>query len=529
MKLARVMPGLVAALAAALSAGAIQTASAASAGGSGGSGTVPTLRVGTTFPESTLDITKNTGAYVIDDLALDTLVNLGAQAQVEPGLATSVTQPNPLTYLYHLRHGVKFWDGDPLTATDVAYSLNYYRSWTSHIAYEFPAVKSIVADGAYTVVVSLPGPDPAWQYTPGLAGLGIFEAKFAQAHMSTFGQPGTLIMGSGPWEIDSLDPTSGAELSANPDWWGGTVRIQHISVKFFSSETSLALAFRAGEVDLDPNITDAQSFAATAGAKLLNAPSCQDGFFTMNTQTAPWSDIHVRRAVAYALDRANIITAAGGYASPLYTFIPPAALRTVGSQSQVDHLLSTINLYSYNLAKAKQEMAESAYPHRVKTTFWVPSGGTAVNVAQVIDAELQKIGIDAQLKVVTEAQQESNGTGPASDRSTYFWEGGCINPDVSGYDFYLGSWDLKQGQWNVANWAPPEVDKLLTTGSTTSNQGQRFTMFSQVVQQMSIDVPYVPLYLHDFSIAVSKNFRVPGYNYWYFLDDNYGLDIEPAS
>ena len=485
--------------------------------------------MGTYFSQSTLDITKNTGAYLIDDLALDTLVNLNARAQVEPGLATLVTQAGPVTYVYHLRHGVKFWDGDPLTATDVAYSLNYYRSGTSHIAYEFPAVKSIVADGPYTVVVTLPAPDPAWAYTPGLAGLGIFEAKFAQDHRTTFGQPGTLIMGSGPWEIDSLDPTTGAELSANPAWWGGKVQIQHITVKFFSDETSLALAFRAGEIDLDPNIGDAQSFAATSGAKLLNAPGCGDGFFTMNTQTAPWDDIHVRQAVAYALNRSDIIAAAGGYATPLYTFIPPAALQTVGSESQVEHLLSSINLYPYSLAKAKKEMAESAYPHGVKTTFWVPNGGTAVNIAEVIAAELQKIGIDAQLKVVSDAEQETNGTGPAAERATYFWEGGCIDPDVTGYDFYLGSGNLKQGEWNEANWAPPEVDKLLMTGSTTSNKPQRFAAFSGIVRLMAADVPYVPLYLHDFSIALAPGFKMPGYNYWQFLDDNYGLDIQRAS
>jgi peptide/nickel transport system substrate-binding protein len=63
--------------------------------------------------------------------------------------------------------------------------------------------------------------------------------KFFEAHKSTFGNPGTLIMGTGPWELDSFDPTSGAELAANPSWWGGKVPIQHISVKIFSNETSL--------------------------------------------------------------------------------------------------------------------------------------------------------------------------------------------------------------------------------------------------------------------------------------------------
>ena len=80
---------------------------------------------------------------------------------------------------------------------------------------------------------------------PGSYNAEIFEAKFAEDHKGTFGKPGTLVMGTGPWIVDSLDPTTGAEFSANPHWWGGKVPIQHISYKIFATETSLASAMRA--------------------------------------------------------------------------------------------------------------------------------------------------------------------------------------------------------------------------------------------------------------------------------------------
>jgi peptide/nickel transport system substrate-binding protein len=488
---------------------------------------IPLLTIGDFQPLTTLDMTKNYGGYIVDDIALDTLLNLGPRAQLEPNLATSVTQPNPVTYVYHLRHGVKFWDGDPLTSADVVYTYNYLRSTGSQIAYVFPPVKSITADGPYTVVVTLPGPDPSWKYTPALEYTGIFEAKFAEEHKSTFGKPGTLIMGSGPWEVDSLDPTTGAELSANPHWWGGKVRIQRISVKLYSNETSLGLAFRAGEVDLDPLIDNPKTFAATSGAKLLVSPSCGDAFVTLNTQIPPWNDVHVRRAVAYALNRTDIIDAAGGYSTPLYTFIAPANLETVASASQVSKLLKTINLYPYSVAKAKQEMAQSAYPHGVSTTIQAWTGG-AVNQAQVIAAELAQIGINAKIKLVTLSQQEVEATGPANQRPTTVWEGGCTTPDASGYDFYLGSANTKPGQWNEADWAPASVDRSLTVGTSTYNSAARFAAFSNVLGQMASDVPYVPLYLTDFTIALSSKFSDPGFNYWFFGDDNYLLGIKAA-
>jgi peptide/nickel transport system substrate-binding protein len=516
---------LLAAVASGCASGSQGTTSANTAAAGG---VIPLLRVGTTFSEATLDVTKNTGASIIDNLSLETLLTLGPNAQLEPSLATSVTQPNPVTYVYHLRHGVKFWNGDPLTATDVAYSLNYVRAPGSQAAYVFPPVKSITADGPYTVVVTLPGPDPAWKYTPALTFTGIFEAKFAEEHKNTFGKPGTLIMGSGPWEVDSLDPTSGAELSANPHWWGGKVPIKNISVKVYSSETSLALAFRAGEVDLAPEIVDARSFASTSGVTLLSTPSCQDGFLTMNTQTPPWNNIDVRRAVAYALNRSDIIAAEGGYATPLYTFIPPAALETVASKAQVGQLLDSVNLYPYNLAKAKQEMAQSPYPHGVSATLQVYEFDNLTNVAQVEAAELAKIGINVSIKAVTLASAEATGTGPAGKRPTSAWSGGCIDPDVSGYDFYLGSSNTQAGEWNEADWAPPAVDSMLTQGTTNDNPAVRFQAFSGIVKQMAADVPYVPLYLHEVSIALSSKFTDPGYNYWYFLDNDYALGIKAA-
>src|SRR5262249_48199511 len=151
---------------------------------------------------------------------------------VKPWLAQSVTNPGRALYIYHLRHGVKFWDGNELTAADVANALNYYRYPGSQIAYIYQTVKSVTAVNRYTVAVTLKHPDPSWRFLVCEAPAGIFEQRFQQQHRSTFGQPGTLVMGTGPWKIDNLDPTSGADLSANTHWWGGAVPIRHISIKF---------------------------------------------------------------------------------------------------------------------------------------------------------------------------------------------------------------------------------------------------------------------------------------------------------
>jgi peptide/nickel transport system substrate-binding protein len=504
------------------------TATGPSDAASGASGaTIPLLRAGLAFNLSTLDETKNISANNIDGLALETLVKFGPQGQVEPDLATSWEQSSPVTYVYHLRHGVRFWDGSPLTAADVAYSLNYDRGAGSDVAFAFTGVKSITATDTYTVTVTLAQPEANWKYVPAEENAYIFEKQFQQAHKATFGHPGTLVMGSGPWVINSLDPTKGAQVTANPHWWGGTVPIQRIAFTFYSSETSEALAFRSGEIDLDPQVNSPKSFAATSGATLLTTQGCDIGFFGMNVTEPGWDDVHVRRAVAYALDRTDIIAANGGYAAPIYTLTPPRLLSGVASQAQISALLRSLPRYQYNLAKAKQEMAQSAYPDGFTATIETPNFGTIPDITQVVAAELAKIGIKLQLKEMQVTAWQSVENGPAAGRSTAYTTGGCFQPDPSTYSDFLGSKNTQPGNWNFSDYVPATVDTLLAQGAATSNSAQRFAVYSRLFKQLQEDVPYVGLFVSDTTAALSGKFAWKDFNPWYW-DGAYALSIGPA-
>jgi peptide/nickel transport system substrate-binding protein len=528
------LPAAIAAIAAvtlAVGLGACSSAAQAPNSTASSSSTIPQLTIGTNFTMSSLDPTKGGYASLAYELSLETLLKFGPNTTLEPNLATSWAQTSPVTYTYHLRPGVTFWDGTELTAVDVVYAWNYYRSPGSLQALGFASVKSVSAVGRYTVVVTLAHPDASWQYTPAQSA-GIFEMKFAESHKGTFGNPGTLIMGTGPWRVDSFDPTRGAELSANPHWWGGTVPIKRITLKLFADETSLALAMRAGEVDLDPYILDTKSFASTSGVRLLSSPSCALGVFGMNTKAGPWSDVHVRRAAAYALNRPDIIAAAAGSNSPIYTYIPAQALREIASPSQVGQLLASVNLYQYSLAKARQELAQSAYPHGFSTTLYEYNYGSSVNISETIAAELQKIGINAHVKVAsTLTAWQAVMTGPVAGRQTAFSTGWCGGPDLSSYGFSLGSWNAQPGQWNTADYAPPAVDSLLNAGIGISDPARRFAVYSQLVRRLQSDLPYIGLYLEDTSIALSGKFTVPGFaqHYWQFSSNAYALDVKPAA
>ena len=166
---------------AALAAAAVLAASLTACSGTpagtaaGGGGTVPLLRVGLPLNVTDLDETKTIGAGNVTNMALETLEKFGPQGQLEPDLATSFTQASPVTYVYHLRHDARFWDGQPVTATDVAYSLNYNRAAGSQVSFAFAGVKSIVATDKDTVTVTLAQPEASWQYVPAELNSYIFE------------------------------------------------------------------------------------------------------------------------------------------------------------------------------------------------------------------------------------------------------------------------------------------------------------------------------------------------------------------
>jgi peptide/nickel transport system substrate-binding protein len=489
---------------------AASTTPSAQATGPGTNAVIQQLTIGDDAALPTLNPAKTAdtvGAYG----ALESLVGFSSTGQIVPSLAASVTQPNPSTYVYHLRHGVTFWDGDPVTSADVVNALNYERAPSSEITSHFTGVKSITADGPYTVTVTLDEPNAIWESQLAESGV-IFEKKFQQEHPSTMGQPGVLIQGTGPLVIDSFDPTTGLQLSANPHWWGGQVRVKHVTVKLFANETSEALAFRSGEIDAAHDVLNPKSFVSTSGANLVSTPAFSEGYFGMNAQIAPWNNIHVRRAVAYALNRSDIIAALGNKAEPVTTLIPPNQLSILGSQAQVNSMVNSLPGYPYSIAKAKAELAQSPYPHGFTATAITINFGAYTPINEAIAADLAKVGITLKLKLVSFNQYISDLTGPRTLGGTYLTFN-VISPDPSSFPAaMLGTANLAEGGWNYANYNPAAMNALLAAGTTTLDNGKRLAIYTQMLKLLATDEPYVPLFIQDYNIALSSKYTLPGYN-----------------
>src|SRR5215472_3309407 len=125
---------------------ALVACSTSSPGKSASGGTIPKFTVGLDPAVTTLNFDKSNVGYALGGLVMEPLLIAEKSGKLEPWLAQSWKQVSPTTYIYNIRHGVRFSDGNVLTATDVAFSLNFYRRPGSLDAYNFPTtLKSITA------------------------------------------------------------------------------------------------------------------------------------------------------------------------------------------------------------------------------------------------------------------------------------------------------------------------------------------------------------------------------------------------
>jgi peptide/nickel transport system substrate-binding protein len=481
---------------------------------------------------STLDPSQQGCAVAaIDTFTLDMLENIAPNGRLTPGLATSVAHPNAFVYIYHLRKGVTFSDGSALTAADVANAVNWAR-YPGHLTTGwYSSVREAKATNPLTVQFTLKRPDASFRYSMaiGNAGARVFEARQQQANKTSFGQPNFAPIGTGPYRLVRYDPTTGAQLAANPHYWGGTPPAKRLDVKFFKDEQSLALAFRAGDVDI-AFPSDPTSFSATANVKVVNKPGCQPVFLAFKTNVAPFTDVHVRRAVAYAINRADIARAIGPQATPALTVIASSSLRSIASQAQIDALNKSLPYTQFSLAKAKQEMAKSKYPNGTSTYLAPnPFASFGARVTQVIAADLAKINIKLQVRSQTVAEwvadllqgDASKNPPPALE---YF---ACQDPDPAlNSRFFAYSYGGKK-TFDPPNYVNSQADSWIDLANKVASPAKRFAAYSQMLKIYASELPVVALVSLGPSLAVSSRFTFPAFSGYTSPDTPWIMGMKP--
>jgi peptide/nickel transport system substrate-binding protein len=470
------------------------------------------------------------GTATVVSLAMEPLVRYDLLGRLQPDLASSFSVPNPTTYIYNIRQGVKFADGHPLTTADVVYSLEQSASTKggSQIAAFFSDVKSIRATGPATVTIKLLKPDPFFRYALAVTYIG--EKAYWSAHLKTLGTPAGLNMGTGPYRFTSFLPGQSVTLTRNPHYWGPAGPAQKVVIDFIKDPATLLLAVRSGQVDGTFNIPQQQinQYKSIPGVKVGTAPELRTAYISLDTESPPWNNIHVRRAVAYAVDKVGLVKAVlDGYGQPAPAMPPPQQWGGLLAQSQVLAFYKTLPSYSFSIAKAKAELKQSPYPHGFTATVPFPDsepqlGQMALSLAQ----NLKQIGVTLNVKQITSAAWFNIlfGHPKPLGMQVISWVPDYPDPADAAALIYPSSAATKNA-FNTANYKKPQMDALLATQNNSVSPSVRAKAIEAVLRLGATDLPYIPVWYDDIGMAINSKYTYAGFGTW-FLYSPWVLNIK---
>ena len=357
--------------------------------------------------DTTVTISQGVDAVTLDPLKVtitpsdnvqvqmfDTLLRRDAAGQLRPRLALSYKRVAPTVWEFKLRKDVKFWNGDPLTSADVAFTIDKIKD-PAEKSQQTPRVKTIdhvETPDATTVrfVTSRPT-----ALIPGYPWLTmIVDAKYWKEHGDAYEAEHP--MGSGAYVFKTWRRDDELDLDANPSYWGGKPAVDHIVFKPIPEAASRVAALRTGESDLITNVPpqDEAQITGSASTKLETARSVRVLYVAFNTlKPGPQTNKLVRQALNYALNVPQIISSVlNGRGFPVATPIPPGFFGFDPS----------IRAYGYDPQKAKALLAQAGYPDGkgLDMTLNAPVGryNRDKEIAEAIAGQISAIGVKVETK-----------------------------------------------------------------------------------------------------------------------------------
>jgi len=420
---------------------------------------------------------------------------------------------NPTTYTYTVKSGIKFSDGSTLTAKDVAFTMNVHRDKKtgSKMADFFGNVRSIGTRGN-VVTVKLLKPDSNWQYTPAASpGLVYSQADYLKKGAS-FGTPSGMPLGTGPYKFASFQPNSQVVLTRNPYYTGKKYPWDRIVFPLIPDEQARLLALQSGQIDgtfAVPN-NSIGTWIKASGMKVGTYVSGGWRGFSIDVLDGPFQDIHVRRAIAYSLDKVGINQALTSGRGKVLAGLPPLIfIKAFLPQKEIDAALKKVPSYDYSVAKAKAELAQSKYPNGFNTTLNVPTGCDAcLLLSQTLAAGAAKIGININLNIMPGPQRFQVILDHHPNLGIQVLGQAPDSPHPMQYlDLLYNSAHAVPGFENSANYKNPAVDKLIAQGLQTDDLKVAARNALQVMQIVARDVPYIPVFMFPGAWAVKSGWE----------------------
>ena len=415
----------------------------------------------------------------------------GSATDPQPRIAKSYkVSDDGLTYTFELRDDVTFHNGKPLTAKDVQFSAELYKA-SPYQASKVNGMESVEAVGDYTVVFKTQTP-----FSPFLSNICTLNIAskdyYEEAGKEKFG---TDPVGSGPYQFASHELGNKLVLKAYEGYYRGVAKIKDVTIKIIPDSTTAAIALQTGEADyLKIQQADYATLEKDKNITLAKAPVSTFGFVTMNHEAKPFDNVKVRQAVAYCIDRQNMIDIAlEGFGTVNSNILSPYKFGYSKDQPQ----------YDYNVEKAKALLAEAgiAVPYNLGKIL---AAEKYSKQAQVLQNDLAAIGLNAEIEImefnayITELRNGKYVISPLQI---------TLEGDTSMLEMVLASKYI--GAANNARYKNPEIDRWFGEAVSAIDDAKRLEIYNKIFTRAQEDAVYASMYNPIDLSAYSSSLKVP--------------------
>ena len=427
----------------------------------------------------------------LDSLIFSSLVELDNQRNVHGDLAEKWDTPDPLTYRFQLRPGVKFHDGRALTSADVKYTFESILDGTvsSPKRGSYTLIKSIETPDAATVIFHLKEPYAGFLWNIARPAIGIVPAGCGPDFSAQ-------LIGTGPFRFVSAEQDDNVILERNPNYFGDAPKISRVRFRVVPEAVVRALELRKGTADLEVN-----SLAPDMTPVLREQPALDIteqlgtnyAYVAFNFEAPVLAKREVRQALAYATNREEIIRyLLRGQARPADNPLPtnswayePNVMRYGYDPQQAEHLLDAAGF-------PRQPASGGS---RLKLTLKTSTEESSRLLGAVLQQQWSKVGVDLDLRPLEFATLYSDVTRGSFELYTLRWVGANSDPDF--FEYIFGSKKMPPAGANRGHYRNPALDSLLDQARVESSQEKRRAVFGEVQKIVAEDLPYVSLWFTD--------------------------------
>jgi len=427
----------------------------------------------------------------------ESLLRLNPDYSLSPGLASSFSNPDPLTWVYELRDGVTFHDGTPLTAADAVASMRRIMdpsvgsSWFS----VYQNVESITQTGPMEVTVTTKVPDS--QFNLGMGGsAGVVEsAATLAAKGKDYGNSTGGVNCTGPFQLQQWKSGESLTLTRHDGYWDKDLRAKSATMTFaiIPDATARVNALKSGSVDgswMIP-VEAASQLQASGKGDVLYAPSSATRDLVVSNMNGPLGDKRVRQALMMALDRKGILKAAAQDIGEVSDVLTSKLVWGSASDTARKTAFDDVTHYRQDIAKAKKLVEEAGATGKELVYVTAPIGNDFSVVSQATLAAAQSIGLKLTIKTVTPAQYTALFSDPSARAGVdlFYTVWYLSSPDALEMYSVLRTGDFS----NYGGWSDKEFDDTVNTAIGTFDPAERGMLTAKAQQIANEELPWLPL------------------------------------